>query len=232
MINSRKRKILNIIIKEHIRTAIPVGSKIIAQKYKLNISPATIRNEMAELEEDGYIVQPHTSAGRVPTAKAYNLYLKDLKLKKLNLHYRDIVNNSLNKFNGEEFKEVAKVLAKLSNNAVFWAFHKNNLYYTGISNVLMQPEFLRKNLIYNVSSIIDRLDEIIDSIFVDIQDGLHIFVGSGNPFGSFCASILVKYCYKKQEGMFGIIGPIRMDYDKNIALADYIFQKISDKLKQ
>ncbi len=228
MINERKRKILNIIIKEHIKTAAPVGSKAVAEKYKLNISPATIRNEMAELEEEGYIIQPHTSAGRIPTAKAYNLYLENLKLKEISKKNRELIDSVLKNLNEEDFKEAAKILANLSGNAVFWAFHKNNLYYTGISNVLTQPEFIRKDLIYNISSIIDRLDEIIDNIFEEIENGLHIFVGPGNPFGSFCSSILVKYRRKKQEGMFGVIGPLRMDYEKIISLANYVFKKINN----
>ncbi len=228
MMSKRKKKILYIIIKEHIRTAAPVGSKTVAEKYKLDISPATIRNEMAELEEEGYIIQPHTSAGRIPTAKAYNLYLENLKLKEINRKNKEILDTTLQNLNEEDFKKAAKVLANLSGNAVFWAFHRNNLYYTGISNVLTQPEFIRKNLIYNISLIIDRLDEIINSIFEEIENGLHVFVGTGNPFGSFCSSILVKYYRKKQEGMFGIVGPLRMDYEKNISLANYIFKKVNN----
>jgi len=81
--NGRKLIILNTIIKEHIKTGAPVGSGVLVDKYRLDISPATVRNEMAELEEEDFIIQPHTSAGRVPTEKAYNLYLSSLKEKQL-----------------------------------------------------------------------------------------------------------------------------------------------------
>ena len=81
--DTRKKLILNIITKEHIRTGAPVGSGVLAQKYKLNVSPATVRNEMMTLENEGYIVQPYTSAGRIPTENAYKLYLKNLGEKKL-----------------------------------------------------------------------------------------------------------------------------------------------------
>ena len=73
--NERKRRILQAVIDDYIQTAMPVGSRTISRKYLKNISSATIRNEMSDLEELGYLVQPHVSAGRVPNAKAYRLYV-------------------------------------------------------------------------------------------------------------------------------------------------------------
>lgn len=75
MIDERKLKILQAIISDYISTGEPVGSRTIAKKYDLGISPATIRNEMADLEEMGLLEQPHTSAGRVPSSKGYRLYV-------------------------------------------------------------------------------------------------------------------------------------------------------------
>ena len=74
-LNERKMKILKAIVKDYIETAEAVGSRTISKKHNLGVSAATIRNEMADLEELGYLVQPHTSAGRVPTEKVYKLYL-------------------------------------------------------------------------------------------------------------------------------------------------------------
>ena len=79
MLNDRKRKILQIIIEDYIETAEPVGSRTIARKHNLGLSPATIRNEMSDLELLGYLEQPHTSAGRVPSAQAYRLYVDSMK---------------------------------------------------------------------------------------------------------------------------------------------------------
>lgn len=80
----RKQKVLLAIVHDYIGTAEPVGSRTIAKKYKLGVSPATIRNEMADLEEQGYIEQPHTSAGRVPTEQGYRYYV-DYLMKKQEL---------------------------------------------------------------------------------------------------------------------------------------------------
>ncbi|QSX08868.1 heat-inducible transcription repressor HrcA [Alkalibacter rhizosphaerae] len=74
----RKMKILYSIIRDYIETAEPIGSRTIAKKYDLGISAATIRNEMSDLEEMGFLIQPHTSAGRVPSQKAYRLYVDEL----------------------------------------------------------------------------------------------------------------------------------------------------------
>ena len=74
-LNERKMKILKAVVKDYIETAEAVGSRTISKKHNLGVSAATIRNEMADLEELGYLVQPHTSAGRVPTEKGYKLYV-------------------------------------------------------------------------------------------------------------------------------------------------------------
>ena len=76
--NQRQEKILECVIEEYTSTALPIGSKILVEKYKIKASPATIRNEMAELEEEGYLYQPHISAGRIPTDKGYRYFVEEL----------------------------------------------------------------------------------------------------------------------------------------------------------
>ena len=78
MLDERKRQILDFIIQDYVDTAVPVGSRTITRKYNIGVSPATIRNEMSDLEALGYLEQPHVSAGRVPSVKAYRLYVDDL----------------------------------------------------------------------------------------------------------------------------------------------------------
>jgi heat-inducible transcriptional repressor len=78
MLDERKKAILRAIIDDYIKSAEPVGSRTIAKRHELGLSSATIRNEMADLEEYGYLVQPHTSAGRIPSDKGYRLYVDEL----------------------------------------------------------------------------------------------------------------------------------------------------------
>ncbi len=77
-VGSRKRDILRVVVTDYIKLAHPIGSRSIARRYKMGFSPATIRNEMADLEELGYLIQPHTSAGRIPTQKGYRYYVDEL----------------------------------------------------------------------------------------------------------------------------------------------------------
>lgn len=226
--DSRQELILETIIKEHIATGIPVGSSVLVEKYKLNISSATVRNDMAALERDGYIVQPHTSAGRIPTEGAYILYLEKLKLKTISNINAKALDDALQAGDEMAFKETAKQISQLSGNAVFWAFHKHNLYYTGISNLFQQPEFAKINIIHDISEVIDRLDEMINNIIEDTELGLHTRLGTNNPFGSIFGSTFVKYKLQGKTGMFGVLGPMRMDYEKTIALVDYVNKKIQE----
>ena len=80
-LSERKKKILRAVIECYVQNAEPVGSKAVAQWAGLDVSSATIRNEMAELSELGYLEQPHTSAGRIPSAKGYRLYVNELDRK-------------------------------------------------------------------------------------------------------------------------------------------------------
>lgn len=228
----RDKKILEVIIKEHITTAAPVGSSHLVQKYKLDVSPATVRNVMVELEEEGYIVQPHTSAGRVPTEKAYLMLIEEINkkknLRKIKESDAQEIDSVYNKENELSFKEIAKIMARLTDTAVFWAFHKHNLYYTGLSNLFRQPEFANTGMIYDVSQIVDRMDDIINEIYDEISFEPVILLGEENPFGTFCSSILVKYRVGEHDGLFGIISPMRMDYENNLALIKYIIEKIQN----
>ena len=78
MANDRRLKVLSAIVTDYVRTREPVGSKALVERYRLGVSPATIRNDMAALEDEGYIHQPHTSAGRVPTQKGYRLFVDEV----------------------------------------------------------------------------------------------------------------------------------------------------------
>ena len=82
MLNEREQFILRTVVKEYVKKAVPVGSSLISEKFKQEISPATIRNDMQELEEKGYLFQPHTSAGRIPTDLGYRFYVDYLARKR------------------------------------------------------------------------------------------------------------------------------------------------------
>lgn len=220
--DERKRLILNTVIEAHIATGLPVSSGLLADKYNLPFSSATIRNEMADLEEEGYIRQPHTSAGRVPTEEAYRWFVGDLKQAGLSSAESDKLIMALGDKSELSLKSAAKELAAASNLAVFWAFNSRDVYYTGITNLLSQPEFASQGLIYNLSAIIDRLDEIIGSCFESLPAEPSILIGSDCPFGDFLSSAMAKYKRNGHKGAFGLISPMRTDYARNLSFVSLI----------
>lgn len=115
-LSERKLKILQAIIGDYVRNAEPVGSRTLSKNYDLGISPATIRNEMSDLEEMGYLTHPHTSAGRVPSDKAYRLYVNTLmKKKELSQEEKNVIAESL-KSNVNEFEETIQHAAQILSN--------------------------------------------------------------------------------------------------------------------
>ena len=219
----RQKNLLNLIINEHIKTAAPVGSSLLS--FQQNVSSATVRNEMADLEKQGFIYQPHTSAGRVPTEKGYQFYVDNfVEKREIKANWRQsfefVLKNKLDK--DLVLKNLAKCVVELANETVIVAFDQNNIYYTGIANLFKKPEFAEQNLIRNMSQVIDHLDESINKIFNKINK-VEILIGSKNPFGDDCSSVIGKYQLKdKKSGLFIILGPKRMDYNKNLALVEYI----------
>lgn len=120
-LKERKKKILEVIIKDYINSAEPVGSRTLSKRYNLGISPATIRNEMADLEDMGFLMQPHTSSGRIPTQKAYRYYVDEImQVQKLAKVLRNDIHNGYLEVTREldnTMNHTAKVISQLTNYA-------------------------------------------------------------------------------------------------------------------
>ena len=126
-LSERKLKILHAIIKNYLETGEPVGSRTISKYTDLNLSSATIRNEMADLEELGYIMQPHTSAGRIPSDKGYRLYV-DMLMSEKEQELNEMQEQMLEKADKMDklLKQAAKVLAADTNYATLVSTPVNN----------------------------------------------------------------------------------------------------------
>ena len=125
--SERKLKILHAIIQNYLETGEPVGSRTISKYTDLNLSSATIRNEMADLEEMGYIIQPHTSAGRIPSDKGYRLYV-DMLMEEKEQELNEMQDQMLDKADKMDqlLKQAAKVLATNTNYATMVSTPMNN----------------------------------------------------------------------------------------------------------
>lgn len=219
----RKEIILKLIVDEYIRTAEPIGSKYLCERSGLECSSATVRNDMAVLEREGFIKQPHTSAGRIPTEKAYVYYLQrfigDGPLKTGQARIRKAYERAATRESA--VKELAKTLVELSGETAIVAFGPRFSYYTGVSNLFAKPDFADLHLMQQLSELVDRFDGVMETMFGRVGDDKLILLGSKNPFGETMSTIMIKYKLPTGEpGLLGLIGPMRMNYERNIKLIE------------
>ncbi len=222
----RKLKILQAIIEKFVETAEPIGSKLIYEEYDLDVSPATIRNEMAVLEEEGYIIQPHTSAGRVPTSLAYRLFVDQMKLNlmlfKKAKNEMEILRHQFDlKRVKEKLYETVAILAHVTQNVSFAMVPDNpRLFYMGLSNVLRKPEFATdpSRATQVVEVLENRFSDLLKSIEIK-DDQPSFYIGDENviPEIKSCSLLVQRYRYKGFHGIMGILGATRMDYPYNLA---------------
>jgi heat-inducible transcriptional repressor len=230
-------KILSTVIEEYTNSAVPVGSKVIAEKYHLNTSSATVRAQMAELEKAGYLYQPHTSAGRIPTDKGYRYFVeKIMPEKKLSINEQKKLQAELLKLKAQNTRlsrTTAKLLSSFSGNLAITGL-KKDFYDFGIGELLENPEFREVDEFCRVAEVLDYIDESIDAILASVKDGeTKIFIGKENPIKeiSNCSMVVSPYKTKSGErGVLAIIGPKRMQYAKNKSLLDYVKKLISTSI--
>lgn len=225
---NRRQAILKAIISEYLDTAEPVGSKTIMQSYNINVSPATIRSDMANLEKEGFLLQPYTSAGRIPTDKAYRVFVDDImqdlspapSLESILTDYRKALIDQKIK---REMFDAINLLSKFSTNAAFATLPNSRTFFLGMSNIIKKPEFLKDPL---VASRVVEVFEDNDNFLNFLQslnlkeDKIEILIGKENilPEIQSCSVILSKYNLKGFKGTIGILGPTRMNYKLNSLL--------------
>lgn len=222
----RKEQLLKLVIETYIKTAEPVGSKLLFDSGVLNVSGATIRNEMNELEEEGYLTHPHTSAGRIPTEKGYKFYVESLLAEREKGSSPSDLKRKIKE--PYDLRELGKQSAAVSRSAVVIAIGRD-VYCTGTSYLYAQPEFEDVEETVQVSSIFDHFEDHVRDFFDRVPQGEErVFVGSENPFGGKVSTVIIK---THDDVLFGFVGPMRMDYKNNIALIEYIQNIIENNQK-
>ena len=219
--DERLKRLLRCLIEDVIQTGEPVGSQNLVETHKLDVSPATVRNWFAELESNGFIFQPHTSAGRIPTEKGYRLYVDELMDRKsLNKKERLELERSVSgnaDEGGKSAKALSKSAAELSSNAVVLGLNEADTFYTGLTHLFAQPEFRDWNRMVSLGEALDRLDEVLQAIRKQSFDAPVALIGRQCPFGNACGSILMTL---SDGTLIGLLGPMRMDYRQGFALLD------------
>lgn len=228
--DQRQEQLLSAIIEEYVRTAQAVSSHVLVDKLRLGVSSATIRNEMVEMEDAGLLEQPHTSAGRVPTERGFRYYLDHLApgraLSRPTQQMLDAISRQYRDHDEQYMKKIARTVADLMHLAVIVGEPRSFVYYTGITNVLRQPEFADTHLTMRIGEIVDQLDEVLTDYVEQLTDEVSVLFGRDNPFSSACGTVIVRYGGQRHVGVFGILGPMRMDYPRARALVSYTVKEL------
>lgn len=219
----RKEHILQLVIEEYVRTAEPIGSNFLVEKAGLDVSGATVRNELRDLEEAGYLTHPHTSAGRIPTEAGFRYYIQRLMKpshpsKRMGAELEQIVERESKKI--ERLKATARLIANETKNAVIVAWNNDSLYYTGLAHLFSQPEFQNVTLTINISAVFDQFEHRIGDIYDAVEPGkIKILIGSENPIGNDCGTVVVR---DSRNNLFAIVGPIRKDYNEQAGIVEFL----------
>ena len=227
----RQAQILAAIIEQYAEVASPVGSLMLAKIF--NVSSATIRAEMGRLEEMGYIAQPHTSAGRIPTDKGYRLYVNKLVQEGDASGMVDrtarAIDTRLSQAGRPEFaiRSAVDTLVELTQN-VGLATIGDQLYMSGFGRLFQQPEFMQAaGPIHEVAQLLDNLEPWLREVAPN--QSLSVYIGRENPIGkaSGCSLIISRFTSPFSDHSYiGVLGPTRQSYRQVMPLVQSVAQML------
>lgn len=218
-LTQRQISIIKAVVEEYTETAQPVGSETIDKKYNLGVSPATIRNEMLRLEDMGYLKQPHTSAGRIPSPMALKLYVSEL-MKEDELPVTEEVEVKERIWDirhqmGALLRESTRILSEKTGNIAVATTNQGDVYSSGYANILSLPEFFDIDVTRTVLSIVEdhrRMQEIFELATSD--EPFHVLLGDdlGSEYLYPCGIAYINFEAGPHTGHLGVIGPSRLNY--------------------
>jgi heat-inducible transcriptional repressor len=230
----RQRQILSAIIEQYAEVASPVGSSLLAKLF--NVSSATIRSEMAELERLGFIAQPHTSAGRVPTDKGYRFYVNNLgeNQPETSVERRGERALSARVQAGAApdrlIRNTVDTLVELTRN-LGMATIGDQLYMSGLSNLFGQPEFMHPGQVQQVARLLDNLEPWLREAAPN--EPLSVYIGQENPIGrsAGCSLIISRFRSPFSDRSYvGVLGPTRQSYRDVMNLVQRAGQELEEVL--
>lgn len=229
----RQEQILRAIVEQYAEVASPVGSSLLAKVF--NVSSATIRAEMAELERGGFITQPYTSAGRIPTDKGYRYYVNALgetselmaeKRSERALAQRVQAGGAPER----QIRNAVDTLVELTHNLGI-ATIGNQLYMSGLSNLFGQPEFMHAGQVQQVARLLDNLEPWLREAAP--HEPLSVYIGQENPIGrtAGCSLIIGRFRSPFSDSSYiGLLGPTRQSYRDSMLLVKRAGQALEEAL--
>lgn len=211
----RQSKILQAIVEQYAEVASPVGSSLLAKLF--DVSSATIRSEMAELERLDFIKQPHTSAGRVPTDKGYRFYVNNLtetpqKTTEGRAERALAARVSSGGHPERNIRNAVDTLVELTHNLGI-ATIGPQLYMSGLSNLFGQPEFMHPGQVQEVARLLDNLEPWLYEAAPN--EPLSVYIGRENPIGRSAGASLIISRFRSpysDRSYIGVLGPTRQSY--------------------
>lgn len=212
---------------EHIKTAKPVASKELCHGFDLKVGPATVRNEMLCLDELGYLEQPYTSAGRVPTDRGYRFFVDNLITEySLNRAEQDLLDEVFGVKKEDEFaRELSKIVSRVSSSFSAVGLLDEDIFFeSGFSEILGEPEFQEVKYLKSFGAMVDALDEEIRRFWEEcggVEKEVEIFIGEENPLQKVRDYSMFFSPWKHARGFRGflaIITPKRTNYFKHKAV--------------
>lgn len=232
----RKYKILKAIIESFIISAEPVGSQYLLEKYDFEVSPATVRNDMASLEKQGFIFQPYTSAGRVPTTQGFRTYVDDLMsmedlYPQITEHRLQGISEVRKAIAEEKIYRAVSLLARVSDNVSFATIPSNRkTYFLRLSNILRSPEFQKPLEASTVVKVLEDADRFLDLLQqLPLSQQMRVFIGEENviPEIQSCSIIASEFHLDGVgTGIIGILGPVRMNYPYNMGALEEVKREL------
>lgn len=233
-LSDRQIRIIKAIVEEYTSTGEPVGSQTLDKKYRLGVSPATIRNEMMELVKKGLLQKPHSSAGRIPTATAIKFYVNELlKERDLSVAEEVAIKERVwdHRFSAPDLlNEATKVLAERTKSFSLAAFDDGDVYRAGFSNLLNTSEFYDIDLFREVLILLDEQDRIVNLFHRSQgQNPIHLLLGDELGYERMApvSCLFADIHLGDRRGSLGIIGPNRQHYDQNIPFVRYVANLIN-----
>ncbi len=238
-LTARQTQILKALIDEYITTAEPVGSMALEKKYSLGVSPATIRNEMVNLTKSGYLRQPHTSAGRIPSPQAMKFYINQLMEEKQmslteEVKAKEDVWDSRADF-GQLMEEATHALADSTHALAVAATDKGDVWRWGYNNVFAHPEFYDTHVCQTVFGMLEEQKRLHELLFQRLTGVSPIEVLFGEELGwryfEPISVVATRFDAGGHQGVISIIGPFRSNYPTVIPMLRH-FRNLIQELAQ